>query len=81
MSDLNWISGQPLSPGTEVLCKLRYRHNGVICRVEAIDSDKLELSFVRGWDTVSVGQAAVFYNTMPGPNGLTELLGGGIILS
>ena len=79
VADLNWISGQPLSLGSVVLCKLRYRHAGVLCRIETIDQESLSLSFVDSWDAVTPGQAAVFYNPTPTADGLFELIGGGVI--
>lgn len=58
----------------ESMCQLRYRHDGVKCRVKVVSADECEVVFLDDWSTVSPGQAAVFYDLEN-----IEVLGGGRI--
>lgn len=78
--DLSWISGTPLGPGAEVWARLRYRHAGLLCRVQSADeSGVTRFEFAQGNTVVSPGQAAVFYARDLDTQGDREVLGGGII--
>jgi len=79
--EVSWISGEPLSSALEVQAKLRYRHDGVRCRVEPIEDEpnSVKVSFLDSWSSVSPGQAAVFYAPSLEADGTVQLLGGGII--
>ena len=84
VSDVNWVSGVAPSAPIEALVKLRYRHSGVQCRIEALSDDTGEMSrarvsFLEDWTAVSPGQAAVFYNSEADAEGDVQVYGGGII--
>ncbi len=84
IKDVNWISGETPTEPVEALVKLRYRHDGILCRINPVN-DKGEdntayLEFVDAWSTVSPGQAAVFYSSNLEADGSREILGGGIIV-
>jgi tRNA-specific 2-thiouridylase len=83
LGDVNWISGSPPADNQEFLVKMRYRHDGVRCAIEAGQdgsSDPLKLRFCDEWSAVSPGQAAVFYALDCEGDGAREVFGGGIIL-
>ena len=58
---------------------MRYRHSGVLCKIQVLDETTARLSFVEDWSTVSPGQAAVFYKPEAEEDGSFQVLGGGII--
>lgn len=77
--EINWISGD--APADQIIAnvKMRYRHEGVLCKITPIDRTTARLDFVSDWSTVTPGQAAVFYNTEAWEDGSFQVLGGGII--
>lgn len=79
VADVTWISGRELTEAIEVQAKLRYRHAGVRCRLEPLESGVVRARFLDTWSSVSPGQAAVFYAPQLELDGTVELLGGGII--
>ncbi len=79
LRNVNWVSGIAPSGIIEARVKLRYRHQGVRCKIEMLSKDSAKLSFVENWTAVSPGQAAVFYSLEQDENGDTEVLGGGRI--
>ena len=88
IKDVNWISGVKPSEPVEALIKLRYRHDGILCKIHPQDSDATGansaettyIEFLDSWSTVSPGQAAVFYRNELEADGSREILGGGIIV-
>lgn len=81
VADVNWISGKVPEGPIRSRVKLRYRHPGVLCTIDPIPGPKGEarVSFIDDWDSVSPGQAAVFYSEYDEHDGAVEILGGGII--
>ena len=85
VDNLSWIDdGKALSKGGGVIkvrAKLRYRHQGVLCEVKALDGARAHVKFLEDWSTVSPGQAAVFYSLSADKDGDVQVLGGGTISS
>ena len=79
VGDVNWISGEVPKEKIIANVKLRYRHAGVLCEIEALDEGRAKLKFVDEWTAVSPGQAAVFYSTELEADGACQVFGGGII--
>ncbi|MCC6221624.1 MAG: tRNA 2-thiouridine(34) synthase MnmA [Deltaproteobacteria bacterium] len=82
--DVNWICGSPPQGDIDALVKMRYRHEGVRCRVRPVKDCgdnvfKAEVNFLNQWATVTPGQAAVFYSLESSYGDLVQVLGGGII--
>jgi tRNA-specific 2-thiouridylase len=75
---VNWISGITPDKPIEALVKLRYRHQGSLCKINPKDNT-CHIEFLDSWTAVSPGQAAVFYNKDCETDGSREILGGGII--
>ncbi|TVQ38332.1 MAG: tRNA 2-thiouridine(34) synthase MnmA [Wenzhouxiangella sp.] len=72
--DLTWISGQAPTVGTRLGAKVRYRQPDQACRIERVDSERMELTFEHPQRAVTPGQSVVLYDD--------ELcLGGGVIRS
>jgi len=72
VSDTNWISVEPPEKAFDAEVKVRYRHNGVACRINPLPNGKLIVNFTDAPDTTTPGQSAVFYDG-------EKVLGGGII--
>lgn len=72
----NWLSPEPLPPGTQfdAVAQLRHRHAGVPVRVTVEEGQRCSARFTGEWTTVSPGQAAVFYDPRN-----TWVIGGGTI--
>ncbi|NBD95071.1 MAG: tRNA 2-thiouridine(34) synthase MnmA [Gammaproteobacteria bacterium] len=68
---LNWIRRRP-EAGERLHAKVRYRQPDQACRVEAIDGERLRLTFDKPQRAVTPGQAVVLYDG-------DECLGGGTI--
>ncbi len=68
---LNWIRRRP-EAGERLHAKVRYRQPDQACRIEALDGNRLLLSFERPQRAVTPGQAVVLYDG-------DECLGGGTI--
>jgi len=68
---VNWILNSPKFPFS---CKvqIRYKHEAVPCKVEAVSPQCLKVLFAKPQRAVTPGQSAVFYRG-------NEVLGGGII--
>lgn len=79
VGDVSWVSGRAPSASFVARVKVRYRHPGVRCRIESADDSCWQVSFLDGWTAVSPGQAAVFYDQVDTAEGLSRVLGGGII--
>lgn len=67
----NWILPPPATVFT-ALCRIRYRHAPVPCRVTLLDGDRFEVVFETPQTSVTPGQAAVLYDG-------DRVLGGGWI--
>ncbi len=80
LCEVNWISGAAPTQPVESRVKLRYRHPGVLCRIEPLPDSTARVKFLDDWTPVSPGQAAVFYALEPDSEGSSEVLGGGRIL-
>jgi len=80
VGDLSWVSGTAPTGPITARVKLRYRHPGVICRIEPLANSRARLEFLDEWTAVSPGQAAVFYSTEAESDAALEVLGGGRIL-
>ena len=80
VAEMNWIPWQtaPADP-FEARVKVRYRHNGVRCRITPQPDGGATMEFLDGWTAVSPGQAAVIYALEADKDGDVEVLGGGII--
>jgi len=80
VENLSWVSStNGLEQPTTVLARLRYRHQGVECKVSPLGDGQARVEFLSGWSTVSPGQAAVFYETDADDAGDRRVLGGGTI--
>lgn len=80
VKEVNWLGGlSDSSQPFEAIVKVRYRHNGVRCRITPLGAKRSAIQFLEDWTPVSPGQAAVFYNEQPDSSGDCEVLGGGII--
>ncbi|MEN6536118.1 MAG: tRNA 2-thiouridine(34) synthase MnmA [Bryobacteraceae bacterium] len=71
VSDVNWIEPEPPST-VEATCKIRYRHEGVACRVDPLPGARAEVHLLDPARAITPGQAAVFYQE-------EKVLGGGWI--
>jgi tRNA-specific 2-thiouridylase len=80
VDEVNWVSGKAPTDTITARVKMRYRHSGVLCQIEPLESNRAKLSFLDEWSTVSPGQAAVFYDPLADDSGPIEVLGGGTIL-
>jgi len=78
LREVNWVSGVVPDEELELDVKLRYRHDGVRCRVKALSDSSAKVTFLEQWSAVSPGQAAVFYHDYAGIP-FKQVLGGGII--
>ncbi len=70
-SDINWSCSVPDEP-INAVCKIRYRHNPVACRVIPLPDNRVEVRFAVREKSVTPGQAVVFYDG-------DRVLGGGWI--
>lgn len=80
VSELNWVAPQfqnDLPDEIHCLAQLRHRHKGVPVSIntKSAGSNTVEVKFLDEWDTVTPGQAAVFYCLDN-----KEVLGGGRIV-
>jgi tRNA-specific 2-thiouridylase len=77
----SWVGGMPTKWPLTVKAKLRYRHEGVLCKVspDSIKDTSLFVEFIDEWSPVSPGQAAVFYSPETEIDGAVEVYGGGRI--
>jgi tRNA-uridine 2-sulfurtransferase len=58
--DVNWTIQVPDS-SLEAVCKIRYRHNPVSCRIFPLPDNRVEVRFQVPEKSVTPGQAVVFY--------------------
>lgn len=71
VTDINWINQAPDGP-LKVLTRVRYRHKEVASRLYPVDQHTAEIRFESPIESITPGQAAVFYQG-------DEVLGGGFI--
>ena len=72
VSEVNWISGEPLSEPLNVTVKIRYKSNEAIATIRPVDKSRVRILFDDPQKGVAPGQSAVFY--------LDDcVLGGGLI--
>jgi tRNA-specific 2-thiouridylase len=69
--NVNWTIPAPDSP-LDAVCKIRYRHNPVSCRISPLPGNRAEVRFQGREKSVTPGQAVVFYDG-------DRLIGGGWI--
>jgi len=72
-ADPSWVV-KPLEGECAVTCKIRYRHQPVVCRVRILESGTCEVHFTQPQRSVTPGQSVVFYLG-------DEVLGGARIIS
>ncbi len=60
-SEVNWSSSVPSGP-IDLVCKIRYRHDPVPCRVFPLPDNRVEVRFATKEKSVTPGQAVVFYD-------------------
>ncbi len=70
--DVNWISGQPAAPTTDLQIKIRYRANAASGSVADLGSGYARAKFTEAVFGITPGQGAVFYDN-------DVCLGGGLI--
>jgi tRNA-uridine 2-sulfurtransferase len=69
--DVNWAIAEPAA-AVDAVCKIRYRHNPVACRIIPLPDKRVEVRFREREKSVTPGQAVVFYEG-------DRVLGGGWI--
>jgi tRNA-specific 2-thiouridylase len=67
-----WTSGHPEPEGAEVMVRVRHRHRPAPALVRPIEGSRVEVRFAEPQESITPGQAAVFYRG-------DEVLGGGWI--
>lgn len=70
---LNFMSIEDLEGEMDVVAKIRYSHNGALCRIKKIDDDIILCTFREPQRAITPGQAVVFYDG-------DYVLGGGTIM-
>jgi tRNA-specific 2-thiouridylase len=76
---INWISGEVPTEPFSCRVKVRYRHDGLRCKVVPLENGAAEIIFDSEWTAISPGQSAVFYALEPDAEGDYQVLGGGTI--
>ncbi|KAF0112519.1 MAG: tRNA-specific 2-thiouridylase [Chloroflexi bacterium] len=74
VSQINWISGFAPTHPKEYWVKIRYKANPVLCSVEDINADALNIVVENKIRDATPGQIAVFYDD-------NEVIGSGVIIS
>ncbi|WP_243373260.1 tRNA 2-thiouridine(34) synthase MnmA [Geotalea sp. SG265] len=69
--NINWIGAAP-EAAIEAECKIRYRHQPVVCRITPLPGNRAQVLFAEKEKSVTPGQAVVFYDG-------DRVLGGGWI--
>lgn len=70
---LNFMGMEDLREPREVLAKIRYNHDGSLCRISRVGEDCIRCDFTEAVRAVTPGQAVVFYDG-------EHVLGGGTII-
>jgi tRNA-uridine 2-sulfurtransferase len=71
-TQLNWISGEPPTPGLQCTAKTRYRQSEQVCIITEIGARCCRVAFAEPQWAMTPGQSVVFYRD-------DECLGGGVI--
>ncbi len=71
VDEVNWVVSPPTGP-FDAACRIRYRHQEVPARIQAVDVDTVRVVMKESQAGVTPGQAAVFYRG-------DEVIGGGWI--
>jgi tRNA-uridine 2-sulfurtransferase len=71
-SAVNWISGQPPTPGTRITAQIRHRHKEAPATVSPLDGGRVAVIFAEPQAAIAPGQALVMYSG-------DEVVGGGWI--
>jgi tRNA-specific 2-thiouridylase len=80
ISAVNWIDGGAPSQPIRARVQVRHRHAGAHATLYPLPENTVRIEFDEPVDAVSPGQAAVFYEPVPGDEDETErVLGGGWI--
>jgi tRNA-specific 2-thiouridylase len=58
----SWVLGRPLADGTVLDVRIRHRHRPVPATIRNLGPDTVRVDFLDPQDSVSPGQAAVFYH-------------------
>jgi tRNA-specific 2-thiouridylase len=58
---VRWTSGVPLTEGSSIRVRIRYRHDPVAAKIERLAGDTVRVRFDVPQRAVAPGQAAVFY--------------------
>ena len=61
INDVNWLIDEKLE-GKQLDVKFRYKSTSVKCSIEWIDENTLKVIYPKGFEAVTPGQQAVFYN-------------------
>ena len=61
INDMNWLIDDKLE-NQELEVKFRYKSNSVKCKIQWIDETSLKVIYPEGFEAVTPGQQAVFYN-------------------
>ena len=82
INSLTWTNERSSKEPFEALVKVRYRHEGLLCRVSFSNEreDEAKVEFLENWEVLSPGQAAVFYDLQLENDAARRVLGGGIIM-
>ena len=71
VKDINMMKYPSITDGMEVICRVRYRNQGVRAKLFN-DNDKIHVVFYEHVESITPGQSAVFYEN-------NDIVGGGII--
>jgi tRNA-specific 2-thiouridylase len=61
-SQVNWVSGVPLTEWTSLRAQIRYKHTAAPARVRALDDARAEVQFEEEQSAITPGQAVVVYD-------------------
>lgn len=70
---VNFMALPSLAEGLELTAKIRYSHQGEVCKVEMPDKDKVICRFIKPVRAITPGQAVVFYDG--------DVVAGGAVIS
>ena len=72
VKDYNMVDNNLITSEFEIICRIRYRKQNTLCRIEIIDDNRLKVVLAEPLESIAPGQTAVFFR-----NG--NVLGGGFI--
>ncbi len=80
VSSVNWVAGKVPSEPVRAKVQVRHRHSGANATLYPLPENTVRIEFDEPVQAVSPGQAAVFYEALPGEDDRGErVLGGGWI--